>query len=196
MIFLIHDTAHLFYFNYFIYFVIFSNPNEKNQIQHTSTQQQLHNFDNPILVFILYYIWYLLYYVILIYIGICFLFIFSKTILYRPPVLLIIQPVPLCVQSCACIVIILLYIWFDNFILLCYCYNIYRLYILMMIFSIFFNNNNKPPPCNFTPCISQPCISQPCNCVPLYYYNIYSIIVNISQPCRCYVMLYIDDDNI
>lgn len=81
-------------------------------------------------------------------------------------------------------VFVIPYIYMVSFIL-CYCYNIYRLYILMMIFSIFFNNITKPPPCNFTPCIFQPC-----NCVPLYYYNIYSIIVNIPAVpllCYCYI---------
>lgn len=67
-------------------------------------------------------------------------------------------------------------------------YVIYR----YLLFDFFFNNNNKPPPCNFTPLHSSRAIV--CVSVPLYYYNIYSIIVNISQPCRCYVMLYIDDN--
>ena len=79
-------------------------------------------------------------------------------------------------------VFVIPYIWY----LLYYVILIYR----YLLFVYFFKNNNKPPPCNFV----SVCISQPCNCVPLYYYNIYSIIVHIFQPCRCYVMLYIDDN--
>lgn len=128
---------YLFCFNYHI----FSKSKRKKTKSSTSTQQQLRNFVNPIwwfaILFLLFLIYGIFYIMLFLYIGICFLFIFSKTILYRPRpyISVCIQPRPVCAIVCRCYIYI--YIWFDNFILLCYCYNIYRLYILMMIFSIF-----------------------------------------------------------
>lgn len=75
------------------------------------------------------------------------------------------------------------------------CYFVFVILIYRyLLFVYFFKNNTIPPPPVYIRMYPAP--PRVCNCVPLYYYNIYSIIVTISQPCRCYVMLYIDDDNI
>lgn len=78
------------------------------------------------------------------------------------------------------------------------CYNCHALFIYMVslyigiCFFIFFKNTTNPPRPYYndnTP--PRVYVSSPARCVrvPLYYYNIYSIIVTISQPCRCYVIV-------
>lgn len=110
------------------------------------------------------FIYGIFYIMLFLYIGICFLFIFSKTILYRPRpyISVCIQPRPVCMypariipacrysSRCVCRYIIVIYIYsiIVNISQPCRCYvmlyiddNIYRYHL-----SYFFQNNDYKPP--------------------------------------------------
>lgn len=127
---------HLFSYND----IIFHNPNEKN-----TKPAPAHSINYAILtirfddlLFCFCYIYILSLYYVILYIGICFLFIFSKTILYRPrpvcmyPARIIpaIQPVPLRVFL------------FDSF-----CYILYIDFITSFIYIFIFYSLSAPISC-------------------------------------------------